>query len=338
MEKRNHIRNKAYNPGLFWEKVVNGQATGYENRTGFILGIDDESTKLADNLRTGKINFQKYTLNYAAAAAKGFKDLSNDKDKLEAQHNCDLVAIAEYTKGCVLAVIDGVGNLPSTKIHCENLANAIIDPKFDFEAKTDTDFEGYQIEADTCACISTIQISDELELKETHAGDTKTMVLRYDDVKKNYNITEICDIDNIAALQFQNGTIDHDQYINHRQRNYITNGIAVNDIDNDQISYENRPTYLGLSTPLSLQLQPNDIVLMFSDGIDDNFTHEEILDIVNQYQAQGPEAILRAISEAQYKRVTFKSTKKKPNDGYKKPAKPDNLSAICLRIEGKAVE
>ncbi len=331
--KGNYIRRKEYNPGLFWKTALDNKRTGYNRRTGFILGINDRSTNLSENLRTGQINFRNYTLNYAAAAAKGFKELP--AEELENQHNCDILAIAKYTKGCVLALLDGVGNLQSTQIHCENLANAVIDPKFDFEARTDADFENSRIEADTCACISMVQISDKLQLSETHAGDTITMIFRYQNNENKYNIGICYPIDNIAGEQFENGIIDHSQYNEHTERNYITNGIAVNDID-AEINFENRPMYPGLRPPSKNQeLNPNDIVLMCSDGIYDNLTEEEILEIVNKHQAQGPEAILRAISEAQYNRVTFKATKEKRNDGYTKRAKQDNVSAICLRIEGK---
>jgi serine/threonine protein phosphatase PrpC len=240
-----------------------------------------------------------------------------------------MIAIANDTNAAIFAVLDGAGTTEATRIHTKNLAQATINPKFNLEAQTEKYIDKDKLNPNTRTCISMVQITKNLFLEETHAGDTKTLVLRYNTSKKTYEIQFFSKLDNVAYEAFNSGKITEEQYHNHPKRNYITNSISVGDINCEE------PQHEGLSEPESLQLQVNDIVLMFSDGIDDNFTEAEILEIVNKYQAQGPEAILRAISEAQYKRVTFKSTKKKPNDGYKKRAKQDNLSAICLRIEGK---
>ena len=334
---KEYIRNEFINPGEYW-RIRCVDMDQYANRTGIIIGDKNINNQLAKNLKTGDIEFEKFKINYAAAAARGYKRRSpkNNKEennKEEKNINCDMIAIAEVTSSAIFAVLDGVGTTEATRRHTINLAKAITNPNFNLEAQTENDLDQNRLEINTGACISMVQITKNLLLEETHAGDTKTLVLRYNTSKKTYEIQFYSDLDNVAYKAFNGGKITVQQYNNHRERNYITNFIRAGDIGCEEPQreglLESESAYGGL------ELEDNDIVLMFSDGIDDNFTHGEILNIVNEHQDQGPEEILRAISEAQYNRVTFKATKKKPNDGYKKRAKQDNVSAICLRIEGK---
>ncbi len=329
---KEYIRNESSNPGEYWRmRCVDRDQ--YAKRTGIIIGDRNINNQLAKNLKTGDIEFEKFKINYAAAAARGYKRRPLQNNKAEKNINCDMIAIAEETNAAIFALLDGAGTTEATRIHTKNLAQAIIDPDFDLEAQTDQDLKKNRLELKTVACISMVQITKSLFLEETHAGDTKTLVLRYNTSKKTYEIQFYSDLDNVAYEAFNSRKITEKQYNNHRERNYITNFISAGDIGCEE------PQKEGLSESESayggLELEDNDIVLMFSDGIDNNFTHGEILEIVNKHHAQGPEEILRAISEAQYNRVTFKATKEKRNDGYTKRAKPDNVSAICLRIEGK---
>jgi serine/threonine protein phosphatase PrpC len=331
---KEYIRNEFINPGEYW-RIRCVDMDQYANRTGIIIGDKNINNQLAKNLETGDIEFEKFKINYAAAAARGYKRRSPKNNKAEKNINCDMIAIAEVTNAAIFAVLDGVGNTEATRRHTNNLAQAIIDPNFDLEAQTENDLDQNRLELNTGACISMVQITKNLLLEETHAGDTKTLVLRYNTSKKTYEIQFYSDLDNVAYKAFNGGKITVQQYNNHRERNYITNFIRAGDIGCEEPQREGLLESESESAYGGLELEDNDIVLMFSDGIDNNFTEEEILKIVNKHQAQGPEAILRAISEAQYNRVTFKATKEKRNDGYKKRAKPDNVSAICLRIEGK---
>ncbi len=214
----------------------------------------------------------------------------------------------------VLAVADGVGGRPGgaeaaqTALHSieKSLGRAAHDEGSLRAAILDGLEEANRALLELGSGAATTVAATEIagnSLRPYHVGDSAVLVVGQRGRIKLETISH-----SPVGYAVESGLLDRDEAMHHEERHLISNAVGAPDMR------------IEVGSPV--RLAPRDTLLLATDGLFDNLSRQEIVEII---RTRPLEQVCRSLAEACAERI------RAPRDG--EPSKPDDVTFILFRLD-----
>lgn len=146
---------------------------------------------------------------------------------------------------------------------------------------------------------------DKNQVRPYHVGDSQILIVGQRGKVKFQSVPH-----SPVGYAVESGLISEDEALKHDERHVVSNTIGSDD--------------MSVEVGVAFELDPLDTVVIASDGLFDNLSLEEIVDITRAGQLDETATALKTLC---HKRMTA------PKEGH--PSKPDDLTFVLYRLNGK---
>lgn len=269
-------------------------------------------------------SMQRYTLESGDLVLAG-----TDKGIGYKDHNEDRIASVPGKN--FLAVVDGIGGMGKGDEAAQILAEELLANPDDIQSAVliaKTRMEEAKIGVGGAVFVATklVQEPSGKSVEFSQCGDSKMMI-----IKKDGSVKFESRENTMAQTLVENKAMTADQALYYKSRNIIMDAISSNPELIGEVEYNSR-----------ISVEVGDMVLLMSDGISDNFTAEEIAEVISGPPRMTVEELYEWLYYATGQRMSNKKeiiassdreNDGKYSDGYKTQPKADNRALVIMEIK-----
>lgn len=216
-------------------------------------------------------------------------------------------------RSCVLVIADGVGGQrqgsKASRIAVEKINQAVkkvIEGKAELREAVLDGFEKanqaiMDLGVGAATTLSVVRIRDKT-MRWYHVGDSLVLLVGQKGKEKFQTVAH-----SPVGYAVESGMLDEKEAMHHEERHVVSNVLGSPD--------------MSIEIGSEIEMDPNDTLLLATDGLSDNLRTEEIVEIIRKGSL---ESVIQDLSSKGRARML------KPAEG--KPSKPDDMTFILYRL------